>query len=76
MKVNSIDLCNCHSGVDEMINEGLGGGFIIYEYDKRKLEPTEINAIYRNYQLVLEKTHEITPSITKDGGNGSQSSFL
>jgi len=31
--------CNCYDGVDQMINEGLGGGFIIYEYDKNKLEP-------------------------------------
>ncbi|UJL46693.1 hypothetical protein KFZ58_01670 [Virgibacillus sp. NKC19-16] len=34
--------CNFHSGVDEMINEGLGGGLIIYEYDKDKLEPKQM----------------------------------
>lgn len=31
--------CNCYSDIDRMINEGLGGGFIIYEYDKKRLEP-------------------------------------
>jgi len=31
--------CSCYYGVDQMINEGLGGGFIIYEYDRKKLEP-------------------------------------
>lgn len=36
--------CTCHSGVDEMINEGLGGGFIIYEYDTRKPEPKQMKS--------------------------------
>ncbi|MBP1969913.1 hypothetical protein J2Z83_002021 [Virgibacillus natechei] len=40
MKLNTAP-CNCHSGVDEMINEGFGGGFIIYEYDRKKLESTQ-----------------------------------
>lgn len=27
--------------VDRMINEGLGAGFIIYEYDLKKFEPVK-----------------------------------
>lgn len=30
--------CDCHSEIDRMINEGLGGGFIIHEYDVNKYE--------------------------------------
>ncbi|WP_373894849.1 hypothetical protein ACUL41_16775 [Virgibacillus natechei] len=42
--MNNTITCSCHSGVDEMINEGLGGGFIIYDYDKRKLEPKQMDS--------------------------------
>lgn len=33
--------CNCYIDIDRMINEGLGGGFILYEYDKEKLQEPE-----------------------------------
>ncbi|MEN1966763.1 hypothetical protein WMZ97_01690 [Lentibacillus sp. N15] len=26
-------------GVDRMINEGLGGGILLYDYDEKKLDP-------------------------------------
>jgi len=37
-------ICSCYSGVDQMINEGLGGGFILYEYDRKKLEAKVLEA--------------------------------
>lgn len=43
MNVNSIEPCDCYSGIDEMINEGLGGGFISNDYDAKKLEIRNIN---------------------------------
>lgn len=33
--------CDYHIGIDRMINEGLGGGFILYEYDLKKYERTK-----------------------------------
>ncbi|WP_373894848.1 hypothetical protein ACUL41_16780 [Virgibacillus natechei] len=43
------------------------GGFFIFKF---------IKAINRNYQLVLEKTHQMPADITRRGANGSQSSFI
>jgi len=33
-----------YSEIDRMINEGLGGGFIIHPYDIKKLEDPKIHA--------------------------------
>lgn len=44
MKTQVTEACDCYDGVDRMINEGLGGGFIYGEYDKLKLEPIETAA--------------------------------
>ncbi|WP_165769182.1 hypothetical protein [Virgibacillus profundi] len=41
MEKQSMEACSCRNGIDEMINEGLGGGFIIYDYDAEKLEQRE-----------------------------------
>lgn len=41
METQTMETCDCYDGVDRMINEGLGGGFVDGEYDKRKLEPIE-----------------------------------
>ncbi|OZU88754.1 hypothetical protein CIL03_10735 [Virgibacillus indicus] len=35
-----------------------------------------LKALDRNYNLVIEKTHEIPPNITSGSQNGSQSSFF
>jgi len=32
---------NNYQAIDRMINEGLGGGLILYDYDPRKLEEPE-----------------------------------
>ncbi|UJL46692.1 hypothetical protein KFZ58_01665 [Virgibacillus sp. NKC19-16] len=43
------------------------GAFFIFKF---------IKAIDRNYQLVLEKTHQIPSELTSRGANGTQSSFI
>ena len=41
METHHIEACDCYSGVDRMINEGLGGGHLYYEYDLEKFEPKQ-----------------------------------
>ncbi|GAB3057205.1 hypothetical protein [Virgibacillus ainsalahensis] len=41
MENNHVEVCDCYIGVDRMINEGLGAGFIYYDNDKKKLEPKQ-----------------------------------
>lgn len=57
MEMNTIYLTSsCDvSGVDQMINEGLGGGNIIYEYDKARLELNQSSLEYKTNHMKEEK---------------------
>lgn len=50
MQNNNRTNCNCYEDVDRMINEGLGGGFIIHQYDVEKLKKPEPEKLSKRCQ--------------------------
>ena len=41
MENQHVEVCDCHIGVDRMINEG-GSGFLYYAYDIKIFEPKQV----------------------------------